>query len=228
MSGSTPVTAPSAIMSRTETRVHKMKGDRLDQSAIHDCVLALASGGLVVIPTDTVYGIACGAFNAHAVSRIYELKGRSYDKPLPVLIPNADQLSLVAADIPTEAFRLIGGFWPGALTLVFKTAPLASVAAHGRPTIAIRVPDHGVVRTLLDHAGVPIAATSANRSGEEAITQGEDAIAQFKGKVDVIVDGGPCVIGRASTVVDASRFPFMVLREGAIPKKELERCLRVA
>lgn len=211
-----------------KTRIHRMKDGVLDPRAIHDCVLALASGGVVVIPTDTVYGVACGAFNAHAVARIYELKGRSYDKPLPILIPSADQVSLVAADIPTEAFRLMGEFWPGALTLVFKTAPLASVAAHGRPTIAIRVPDHGIVRTLLDNAGVPIAATSANRSGEPAIATGAEAIDLFKGQVDVIIDGGPCEIGRASTVVDASRYPFMVLRDGAIPKKDLERCLRVA
>lgn len=211
-----------------ETRVHKMKAGALSDKALHDCLLALASGGLVVIPTDTVYGIACGAFNPEAVRRVYELKGRAYNKPLPVLIGDAAQLSLVAADIPTEAFRLIGGFWPGALTLVFKTAPLAALAAHGRPTIAVRVPDHGVIRSMLDHGGVPLAATSANQSGEASVTEGEEAVRQFKGRVEVIIDGGPCMLGRESTVVDASKFPFMVLREGAIPKGDLERCLRVA
>jgi L-threonylcarbamoyladenylate synthase len=211
-----------------ETRVHRLTGGRLSDKALHDCVLALASGGLVVVPTDTVYGIACGAFNPDAVRRIYDLKGRSYSKPLPILIPDASQLTLVATDIPTEAYRLVGGFWPGALTLVFHTAPLAALAAHGRKTIAVRVPDHGVVRALLDHAGVPIAATSANQSGNPSITDGSEAVRLFGGRVEVIIDGGVCAIGRESTVVDASRFPFMVLREGAIPKKELERCLRVA
>jgi L-threonylcarbamoyladenylate synthase len=225
MSGSMPVTEPRGAIN---TRVHKSTNGELSQAALHDCLRALAGGGLIVVPTDTVYGIACSAFNPTAIARVYELKGRSYDKPLPIFIPDASQLSLVAADIPTEAFRLVGGFWPGALTLVLKTAPLAAAAAHGRSTIAIRVPDHGVTRTLLDHAGVPIAATSANQSGEPSINNGEDAVAQFKGRVDVIVDGGASLIGRESTVVDASRFPFMVLREGAIPKKELERCLRVA
>lgn len=209
------------------TRVHRLKGGALSPEALHDCVVALAGGGLIVVPTDTVYGIACGAFNSAAVRRVYELKGRHYDKPLPVLIPDATQISLVAAEIPTEAYRLIGAFWPGALTLVFKTAPLAALAAHGRPTIAIRVPDHGVVRALLDHAGVPIAATSANPSGEASITDGAAAVDRYRGRVEVIIDGGACALGRESTVVDASRFPFMVLREAAIPKKDLERCLGV-
>src|SRR5262245_2759193 len=159
-----------------QTRVHKMAGDRLSDTALHDCLLALAGGGLVIVPTDTVYGIACGAFNPDAVRKVYELKGRDYNKALPILIPDASQLSLVAAEVPTEAFRLIGAFWPGALTLVFKTAPLAAAAAHGRATIAIRVPDHGVVRTLLDNAGVPIAATSANESGRPSITDGAEAV----------------------------------------------------
>jgi L-threonylcarbamoyladenylate synthase len=211
-----------------ETRVHQMKEGRLGDDALHDCAIALSAGGLVVVPTDTVYGIACAAFNPDAVRRVYELKGRRYSKPLPVLISSASQLSLVAADIPDEAFRLIDAFWPGALTLVFKTAPLATLAAHGRATIAIRVPDHGVVRLLLDGAGVPIAATSANRSGEPSLTRGADAVKHFRGKVDVIVDGGDCARGRESSVVDASRFPFSVLREGAISKGDLERCLRVA
>lgn len=219
------VTAPKDAI---DTRVHKSRNGELSAAALHDCLVALAGGGLVVLPTDTVYGIACSAFSPNAIAGVYELKGRSYDKPLPIFIPSAAQLSLVAADVPTEAFRLIGAFWPGALTLVFKTAPLAAAAAHGRPTIAIRVPDHGVTRTLLDHAGVPIAATSANQSGEESLTRGADVVKQFQGRVDVIIDGGNCALARASTVVDASRFPFMVLREGAIPKKDLESCLRVA
>ena len=211
-----------------KTRVHKMKDGRLSDKALHDCVLALASGGLVVLPTDTVYGIACGAFDPGAVRRVYELKGRSYDKPLPILIPHASQLSLVAAEVPTEAFRLIGAYWPGALTLVLKTAPLAALAAHGRPTIAVRVPDHGVVRTLLDGAGVPIAATSANQSEQPSISEGAEVVRQFEGKVEVIIDGGACAVGRESSVVDASKFPFSMLREGAISRADLERTLRVA
>jgi len=211
-----------------ETRVHRMKDGRLGDKALHDCVLALAGGGLVVLPTDTVYGIACGAFDPVAVRRVYDLKGRSYSKPLPVLIPNASQLSLVAAEVPTEAYRLIGAYWPGALTLVLKTAPLAALAAHGRPTIAVRVPDHGAVRTLLDSTGVPIAATSANQSDEPSITEGAEVVKQFMGKVDVIIDGGTCAVGRESSVVDASQYPFSMLREGAISRAELERCLRVA
>jgi L-threonylcarbamoyladenylate synthase len=181
----------------------------------------------VVVPTDTVYGIACSAFDKRAVERVYALKGRAYDKPLPVLIPDASLLPLVGIDVPPEAARLTDKYWPGPLTIVVKTGPLAIAAAHGRSTIAVRVPDHGILRDVLDRAAVPIAATSANRSGHKSITDGTDAIAQFSGEVDVIVDGGPCRVGRESSVVDVTRFPFLVSRVGALSKQELERTLRV-
>jgi L-threonylcarbamoyladenylate synthase len=111
---------------------------------------------------------------------------------------------------------------------VVKTGPLAVAAAHGRATIAVRVPDHGVLRQALDAAGAPVAATSANRSGKPSVTDGVEAIRQFTGRVDVIIDGGPCAVGRESSVVDVTRYPFSVLRVGAVSKSELERVLRVA
>jgi len=111
---------------------------------------------------------------------------------------------------------------------VVKTGPLATGASRGKSTIAVRVPDHGVLRDLLQRAGIPLATTSANRSGRPEVTDGADAVRQFSGHVDIIIDGGRCPVGRPSSVVDVTHFPFVVLREGAVSKRELERCLRVA
>lgn len=181
----------------------------------------LKIGGVIVFPTDTVYGIGCNAFHPEAIRRIYALKGRQYSKPLPLLLAETGQLPLVAKDVPKEAVRLMEAYWPGALTLVFKTAPLALNAARGKSTIAVRIPDHGVVRQLLEHLSLPLAATSANISGKPSLKTGAQAKKIFLSKVDVIIDGGPCEVGRESSVVDASHFPFTILREGAVSKPEL-------
>lgn len=226
MSASTPDTGPDRPPGRA-TRVHRI-GSGGDSDALRDLADTLKAGGIAVVPTDTVYGLACSAFDRDAVERVYELKGRSYDKPLPVLIADASLLPLVGAEFPPEAERLTSRYWPGPLTLVVRTGPLAVAAAHGRPTIAVRVPDHGILRGALDRAGVPIAATSANRSGEPAIFDGAEAVAQFSGLVDLVVDGGRCAVGRESSVVDVTKYPFTVLRVGAVSKADLERALRVA
>lgn len=224
MSESMPGTGPK---SAKRTRVHRLGDASTVAAAMSDVAATLKSGGLVIVPTDTVYGIACSAFDPHAVQRVYDLKGRSYSKPLPILISDASLLALVAVDVPPEAALLTGRYWPGPLTLVVMTGPLTVAAAHGRSTIAVRVPDHGFLRESMALAGVPVAATSANQSGEDSIVEGAEAIRQFSGRVDLIIDGGRCPVARESSVVDASRYPFSILREGAVSKKDLERCLRV-
>ena len=199
----------------------------LDAAGLRLCLDIADRGGLIVFPTDTVYGIGCNAFRPDAIAAIYALKGRSYAKPLPILVAGRHHLSLVAAEVPKEASPLIDAFWPGPLTLVFKTAPMAIQAARGRSTIAVRVPGNKTARQILEGVNLPLATTSANRSGGLAAVTGRDAVALFRGKVDLIVDGGRCAIARESSVVDASSHPFTVLREGAISKRELEKKLRV-
>lgn len=188
---------------------------------------ALEEGGVIAIPTDTVYGLACSAFSLDGVRRIYELKGRSYTKALPVLLGDRDQLPLIAKDVPAEAEVLMEKFWPGALTLVFKTAPTALHAARGKSTIAVRIPDHGVIRQILDVARVPLASTSANTSGEPSLVSGEAVVKRFRGEVDLIVDGGRCHHAKESTVIDASHFPFTVLRAGALSKEKVAAALKL-
>jgi L-threonylcarbamoyladenylate synthase len=208
-----------------KTQVIQLKGKKLSLKQGRLCLEVVKAGGIVVFPTDTVYGMGCNAFNPKAVKRIYQLKGRDYAKPFPVFLPSLEQLSLIAMDQPKESERLIEKFWPGALTLVFKTAPLALVATQGRTTVAVRIPDHGVMRSLLDMVQLPVVATSANRSGKGSLTKGPEVTAEFEGKVDLILDGGTCAHGRESTVVDVSHYPFSVLRECVISKKQLETVL---
>lgn len=211
-----------------KTKIIKSRNDGLSKAGLRHCMEALAGSGVIIIPTDTVYGIACNAFDPHAIRKIYQLKGRHYTKPLPILLDSADQLPLVAREIPQEVYKMVEAFWPGPLTLVFKTAPIALNASKGKDTIAVRVPDHGVVRQLLHVARIPLAATSANLSGEVSIKEGKDAIQQFEGRVDVIVDGGHCHWGKESSVADATHYPFTLLRHGAISKQELTEKLNLS
>jgi L-threonylcarbamoyladenylate synthase len=189
------------------------------------CQSVLDKGGLIVFPTDTVYGLGCHAFRIEAIKKIYTLKGRKYSKALPVLLENKEQVPLVAQDIHPDSNKLMTAFWPGALTLVVKTGPLALHASRGKNTIAVRVPNHSLTQQLLKTIQVPLAATSANMSGKKSLISGKDAIEQFKNDVDIIIDGGTCCGGRESSVVDVTHYPFHVLRTGALSKSELNHSL---
>lgn len=194
---------------------------------VRACTKAIQSGGVVVIPTDTVYGLACNAFNPVGIEKIYSLKGRSYTKPLPIFLGDASQLPLVARDVLPETELLIQAYWPGPLTLVFKTGPMALGAARGKASIAVRIPDHKLVRNLLKAVHVPLAVTSANKSGKHPCVNGDEARELFENLVDVVVDGGVCVVGRESSVVDVTHYPFTILREGAISRRELTKQLNL-
>jgi L-threonylcarbamoyladenylate synthase len=213
---------------KTLTRVIRCRSEKLDRESLNTCRRTIENGGLVVFPTDTVYGVGCNAFNPVAVQKIYSLKGRRYTQPLPVLLGHKSQLPLVARDVPSETVPLLKSYWPGPLTLVFKTAPMALVVSRGRDTIAVRVPDHGVVRHILKSVQIPLAATSANTSGKPSVISGSDAIRMFDGRVELIIDGGECKWARESTIVDATHFPFTLLREGVISKSDLAKRLNLA
>ncbi len=201
---------------------------RLDKEGLAACVRAIEEGEVIIFPTDTVYGLACNAFHPGAVKKVYSLKGRSYAKPLPVFVATAGEVHRVAEDIPKEAHHLMKAFWPGPLTLVFKTAPLALHATRGRRPIAVRVPDHGVVRQILKAVKLPLAVTSANPSGEPSATTFTQVRRAFEGRMGLIVDGGRCPGGVESSVVDASHYPFSLLREAAIPRGEFLKRLNLA
>lgn len=182
----------------------------------------LRARGLVAFPTETVYGLGADATDAAAVQRVFSAKGRPADNPLIVHVPRAADLAAVARTVTPLARRLADAFWPGPLTLVVDAHPdLPRATTAGLATVAVRVPDHPVAVALLEAAGVPVAAPSANRSGRPSPTTAGHVLADLGGRIDAVVDGGACVIGVESTVVDARGGVPVVLREGAVTRADL-------
>jgi L-threonylcarbamoyladenylate synthase len=190
----------------------------VEDAVLERAVRCLLEGGLVAFPTDTLYGLAAAASNDRAVRRLFEVKGRPPDRPLPILIESIDGADVIATDIPPVARRLMEAFWPGGLTLVLRRHPrFRSLALAGGETVAVRVPDHVVALELLRRLGEPITGTSANLSGRPGPTTAEEVRRQLGDRVDVIADGGPCPGGIESTVIDCTVDPPRLLREGAVP-----------
>lgn len=186
----------------------------------------LRQGKLVAFPTDTVYGVGAMAFNSEAVERLYDVKKRARYKPIPILVTGPEQLALVAREVNDLAKKLIEKFWPGALTLVLPRHPnVPSVIGGGGDTIAVRMPGHVLTLALLQEVG-PIATTSANLSGRDSPLDAQQVIMNLGGRIDVILDGGPCPGGVDSTVVDTTGGVLRVLRETAIPARVIREAIK--
>ncbi len=188
----------------------------------------LLAGGLVAVPTETVYGLAADARQPHAVARIFEVKGRPSNHPLIVHIVNADRLDDWAADVPAAARALAAAAWPGPLTMLLRRAAgVHDSVTGGRATIGLRVPSHPLTRAVLHELNSGIAAPSANRFGRVSPTTAEHVLADIGDRLDpdrdLILDGGPCEIGVESTIVDLTVAPPQVLRAGAITAETIER-----
>lgn len=185
----------------------------------------VAQGGLVVLPTDTVYGLGCDPFNPSAVEALFKAKGRGRDLPLPVLVHTWRQAIGLVEDITEQARLLIAEYWPGPLTIVLRESPgIGWDLGDSRGTVAVRMPKHDFALALIERTG-PLAVTSANRSGVPTPGGIEGVVEQLGGQVDVFFDTGPSRGGPASTIVDLSGTGFQVLREGAIPASEIERVI---
>jgi L-threonylcarbamoyladenylate synthase len=196
------------------------------QQEIEKGIKILQKGGVIAFPTDTVYGLGADAFNSTAVERIYEIKNRPKHQQLPLLITDAERLTTLADSIPEIAWFLARRFWPGGLTLVLpKTDTLPAYLASG-PTIAVRVPDHPACLAIIQNLGNPIIGTSANISGQPAALTAEEVGQQLGGKIDFIINGGKCPGGKESTVVDATREPPIILRQGIIPADEIDKAYK--
>ncbi len=184
----------------------------------------LSCGGLVAVPTETVYGLAADAANSTAVAKIFTAKGRPSNHPLIVHIASSRELSKWAQDIPDVAYKLADAFWPGPLTLLLKKNPAVSdVVTGGLSTIGIRVPSHPVFFKLLELGKTAYAAPSANPYKQLSPVTSQQVMAGLAGKIDAIIDGGPCVVGVESTILDLSQTPFRVLRSGPISVEQLEQ-----
>ncbi len=198
-----------------------------DPDAPLRAVRLIKQGGLVAYPTDSVYGLGCNARDDAAVLQVFEVKRRPRSEPLPILIADLDQLSHVAGEIPEVARRLIARFWPGALTLILRKARhVSAIVTAGDETVAVRLPDHPIPRSLIRQAGVPIIGTSANIYGSAAPTTAQHVAFELGDQVDMILDGGRTRHGRESTVVDVTVDPPRVVRDGAIPRIQVEEVLR--
>lgn len=196
--------------------------------AITAATSAVQSGQLVVIPTDTVYGIGCDAFDADAVHRLLAAKGRGRDVPPPVLIGEMRTLDGIATDIEPYVRDLVERFWPGALTVVVRAQPsLAWDLGETHGTVAVRMPDDEIALAVLKETG-PMAVTSANLHGSPAATSVLDAATQLGSAVEVYVDGGPRTSQAPSTILDCTGPAPMVLRHGAISEDDLAALVPMA
>jgi len=178
----------------------------------------LLGGGLVVFPTDTLYGLAADPRHAGGVARVYHAKGRSTSHALPLIAGDVAQVEALAKALPAATRRLAGRFWPGPLTLIIDAAATMVSRVHGGTgRVAVRVPDQAVARALALQLGFPVVATSANRSGSPASRLAEIAAAALEGDVDLVLDSGPTAGGEPSTIVDARGGTPTLIRAGAIP-----------
>ncbi len=197
-----------------------------DEPGIVQAADLIRSGGVIVYPTETVYGLGADPFNHHAFDRIFSLKGRETEKGLILLIRGRQDLDALVADIPRSAEILIREFWPGPLTLVFPAAPgLPEHLTRPASTIALRMSDAPVASALLHHVGGPITSTSANRSGKPPARSARQAADVIGHRVDVILDGGESSDPRPSTLVDVSGRRPKILRPGRIPEAKIHRAL---
>jgi L-threonylcarbamoyladenylate synthase len=202
---------------------------KADSAAIQAAVACLAAGGLVAFPTETVYGLGADARNGEAVARLYAAKGRPAFNPL---IAHAADLAAARAlgRFDDAAERLAAAFWPGPLTLVLpKTAgcPVSDLALAGLASIAVRVPAHPLAHDLLTAFGGPVVAPSANRSGHVSPTSAAHVLGDLRGRIDLIIDGGPCPVGVESTIVACLDRPTL-LRPGGVARADIERVLGFA
>lgn len=186
----------------------------------------LKSGGLVGIPTETVYGLAANAFDGKAVAKIFEAKGRPQDNPLIVHIAGLKELDDIVAYVPPVVYDLANAFWPGPLTIIMEKADsIPEEVSAGLDTVAVRMPSHPTARAIIEAAGVPLAAPSANTSGKPSPTTAAHVMADLNGRIDAVVDGGTCEVGVESTVITLCTRKPRLLRPGGITPQQLEEVL---
>ena len=209
-----------------KTQIMKVNLNLIEQDKIGKLIKVLKKGGIVVYPTDTFYGIGVNGFLTAAVKKIYILKGRDPAKPVSLVVSGLTMVREIAVEIPSIFETIAHQFWPGPLTIVLKAAPHipAGLQSH-EGSVGIRWPDHPWLRALIERAGFPLTATSANLTGEKEISDPVEAQKIFLGKVDLIIDAGRSPGVLPSTVLDLTQKRPRLLREGALPSSELSRYL---
>ena len=186
----------------------------------------IRSGGLVAVPTETVYGLAANGLNQEAVTKIYEVKGRPSIKPLSLMVPDETAMDRYCLHVPNQARKLAEAFWPGPLTIILEAkADIPEIVLAGGSTVGLRCPDHPLTLALLKECELPLAAPSANPSGQESPKDAKTVLNYFNGTIDAVIDGGPCGLGVESTILDMTATPYRVLRKGALDETSIADCL---
>ena len=203
-----------------------MNTEKLTTADIERGAEIIRNGGLLAIPTETVYGLGADGLNPDAVKRIFEAKGRPQNNPLILHVPDASWLERYCLEIPDAAYVLAAAFWPGPLTMILKAKDIVPrVTTGGLDTVGMRCPQHPATRAVIMAAGTPISAPSANTSGRPSCTTAQDVWEDMHGKIEGIMDGGPCSVGVESTILDLTCDPPCLLRPGGLPLEEIEEVL---
>ncbi|HFE67387.1 MAG TPA: threonylcarbamoyl-AMP synthase [Chloroflexi bacterium] len=190
--------------------------------AIDRAAAYVRQGRLVALPTDTVYGVGCAAFDEAAIRRLYEVKQRPYHKAIPILLADLEGLTAVATHVPPQAQALIHRYWPGPLTIILPKHPALPAVLSPNEGIAARIPAHAAARALIRAAGGAMAVTSANRSGQPPAQTAAQALAYLGDGVTAVLDDGPAPMGQASTIVDCAGNDIRLIRSGPISWTEIQ------
>lgn len=189
----------------------------------------IRGGGLVAVPTETVYGLAGNGLDEGAVQDIYNIKGRPEVKPLSLMVPGLEALDAYGVDVPAAAYALAEKFWPGPLTIIVKAKKhIPSIVLAGGDTVGLRCPDHPLTLALLKEVQLPLAAPSANPSGAPSPKRAEQVAEYFNGSIRAIIDGGECGLGMESTIIDMSAAPYRILRQGALAEEDILAALEAS
>ena len=190
--------------------------------SIDEAVSVLSGGGVVAIPTDTLYGIAAAALDESAVQRVFDVKERGLSSPLPLFVSDVDDFHEFGLRVPDVARELAAAFWPGKLTIVVeRSSRVPDIVTGGLDTVGLRIPDHPVPREIVARLAAPITATSANISGQPPLTSAEQVLRHLRDRLDLVVDGGRLRPSKPSTVIDVTRNPCRILRQGAVTPERI-------
>lgn len=206
-------------------RVLTVNSESPETEIINRAIKVIQAGGLIVFPTDTIYGLGANALNPQSVLKVYKAKKRQLDRALPLIVSGLEMAEILAF-VTKKAKKLIQVFWPGALTIILKKKPIVpSIVAGGKLSIGIRAPNHSVPLMICKRLGLPLTGTSANKHGGQNPVVVKEVLNQLKEGIDLVLDGGRAKTGIGSTVINLTRNPPLILREGSIIKETIEKTI---
>jgi L-threonylcarbamoyladenylate synthase len=206
----------------------KVSADNSEESILSSAAAIVARGGVIAYPTETFYGLGADATNEQAVKKIYKIKGRNFINPLSIIIGRTENLYPLVQNVSSAAQKLIQAFWPGALTIIFKASDgVLPVLTAGTGKIGVRVSGSNAAQVIAQKLGHPLTATSANLSGKPECSRASEVAKQIGNKIDAIVDFGPTIGDKVSTIIDVTCDPPEILREGTITRQSIENILGI-